>query len=60
LGLSFFSDRQGDFGRPLEEVYLNAMPLLDPFVITDEMVDSAFEYINTMFGGGDSPEGNII
>lgn len=57
LGISYFSDRYRSFGRSIESVYREALPLLDPMYITDAMVDAAFDSMKSMYRGGDQPEG---
>jgi len=60
LGLAFFADRDHDFGCPLEELYhvaLNLKPVKD---ITLTEIGNAFEQMNQMGGGGDSPEDQLL
>jgi len=61
LGISFFTDRDLNFGRPINTIYRQAMPLLDPNEITDNMIEDAFDEIRKMgTGASTAPEANEL
>jgi len=60
MGISYFSDRDGDFNRNMDIVFKDALPLIDIFSITDAFVDAAFDAIGAMYEGGDAFEGNNL
>ena len=60
LGISFFADRDHDFSVAINALYLNVMPLTDVGLISNSMIEAAFNRIRGMGGGGDGPEDALL
>ena len=60
MGLTFFSDRIFQINESTDALYHCALPLTNITSITEEMVRSAFNGVNKMYGGGDGPEDVLL
>ena len=60
LGISFFADRDHNFGTPMNTLYSHVMPLTDVNSISDADIEAAFGKISTLGNGGDGPEDVVL